>query len=270
MGQYLWHGKGNLKDPAVAKLVEDLKVKKKNAEDKFFEQQDVMYKIAGSGKTAAWMSVGFAATMVILAGVSVYLTWQDLKDFYDVDFSPIPHYMVDETAITYYNEKGQKLVRENHAAYYKAVTVANRTDKDYVKVLGDCADLNGDVGQQWLALYAVWDNKVCQPILADSLKVVVGSQEIPAGYETGIHMFGSESAFNLNNKMYDWNQSAKSIYLYFQVDKTAPVQEASTAGSAFIGGWIAIAAVLGMGLGALVTAISMKTVRKKKETALEA
>ena len=131
--------------------------------------------------------------------------------------------------------------------------------------------MNGDVGQQWLALYACKDYKEMQPILADSFRVVVGSSSIPAGYDNrGVHMFGSDSALNLNSKLYDWNQSAKSIYLYFQVDKTAPVQEASTAGSAFIGGWIAIAAVLGMGLGALVTAISMKTVRKKKETALEA
>ena len=126
------------------------------------------------------------------------------------------------------------------------------------------------MGQQWVALYACRDNKVEQPILADSLKAVTGSSEIPAGYETGIHMFGSDSAFNLNNRMYDWNQSAKSIYVYFQVDKTAPVQEASTAGSAFSGGWIALAAVAGMGLGALVTGVSMKTVRRKKENLSEA
>ena len=176
--------------------------------------------------------------------------------------------MVDETAITYYNEKGQKLVKENHAAYYKAVTCANRTDNKYIKVLGDCADLNGDVGQQWLALYACWDNKACQPILADSLKAVVGSQEVPAGYETGIHMFGNDSAFNMNNKMYDWNQSAPSVFVYFQTDKEAPVTPSTTA-SAFSGGWIALAAVLGMGLGAVITAVSMTAIRKKKEALAE-
>ena len=225
--------------------------------------------LAASTKNAAWMSAGFAAAMLILAGVSLYLTWEDMKAYYKVDFSPIPHYMVDETAITYY-VNNVKMVKENHAAYYKAVSCANRTDKKYVEILGDCADLNGDVGQQWLALYACWNNKVAQPILADSLKVVIGSTDIPAGYTTGIHMFGSETAFNLNNKMYDWNQSAKSIFVYFQVDKDAKVQEASTSGSSFTGGWIALTAILGVALGAVVTAVSMTAMRKKKERAAEA
>ena len=234
----------------------------KDAFDKNATTQTIK-NLAASGKTAAWMSAGFAAAMVILAGVSVYLTWEDMKDFYKVDFSPIPHYMVDETAITYY-VNNVKMVKENHAAYYKAVTCANRTDQKNIEILGDCADLNGDVGQQWLALYACWDNKACQPILADSLKVVVDSTEIPAGYETGIHMFGSETAFNLNNKLYDWNQSAKSVFVYFKIDENAPVKEAGTSGSAFSGGWIALAAVLGIGLGAVITAVSMTAVRKKK------
>ena len=241
-------------------LDKDLSEVKKNIEDTTKNIKNY----AATTKTAAWMSAGFAAAMLILAGVSLYLTWEDMKAYYKVDFSPIPHYMVDETAITYY-VNNVKMVKENHAAYYKAVSCANRTDKKYVEILGDCADLNGDVGQQWLALYACWNNKVAQPILADSLKVVVGSTDIPAGYETGIHMFGSEAAFNLNNKMYDWNQSAKSIFVYFQVDKDAKVQEASTSGSAFTGGWIALTAVLGVALGAVVTAVSMTTIRKKKE-----
>ena len=233
-------------------------------ERKIWDQNEVVGNCAASTRTAAWMSVGFAAAMVVLAGVSVYLTWEDMKAYYKVDFSPIPHYMVDETAITYYNQNGEKLVKENHAAYYKAVTCANRTDKKYIDVLGDCADLNGDVGQQWVALYACWDNKACQPILADSLKAVVGKSEVPAGYESGIHMFGSDAAFNMNNKLYDWNQSAKSVYVYFQIDTEAPVSP-STAGSAFTGGWIALTAILGVALGSVLTAVSMTAIRKKKE-----
>ena len=257
-------------DPEAYRRLKNLPEEKEVALIKIETQGTYIKTLPAASKTAAWMSAGFAAAMVVLAGVSLYLTWEDMKNYYKVDFSPIPHCMVDETAITYYNANGQKLVKENHAAYYKAVTVANRTDDKYIKILGDCADLNGDVGQQWLALYACWDNKACQPILADSLKAVVGSQEVPAGYETGIHMFGSESAFNLNNKMYDWNQSAKSIFVYFQIDKDAKIGDTSTSGSAFSGGWIALAAVLGMGLGAAVTAVSMKTIRRKKERIAEA
>ncbi len=231
------------------------------------KQETVIKNMTATGNTAQWMSVGFAAAVVVLYAFSAYMTYQDLKDFYKVKFSPIPHYMVDETDITYYNENGQQLVKENHAAYYKAA-VCNRSESDdNYKVLGDCADLNGDVGQQWLALYVCRNSEVMQPILADSLKVVVGNSNIPAGYEAGIHMFGSKTAFNLNSKLYDWNQSAKSVFVYFQIDKQAPVKEMQTAGSSFTGGWLALTGVLGMGLGAGITALVMRTFRKKEEAA---
>ena len=219
--------------------------------------------LSASTKTAAWMSAGFAVAMVILASISTYLTWEDMKAYYDVDYAVIPHYMVDEAAITYYNANNEKMVKENHAAYYKAVTCNRSVKADTYEAMNDCADLNGDVGQQWLALYACKNNKVMQPILADSLKAVVKSMELPAGYTTGIHMFGQETAFNLNNTNYDWNQSAPKVFVYFQIDEEAPV--AATSGSAFTGGWIALAAVGGAALGAVVTAVSMTSIKKKKE-----
>ena len=230
-----------------------------------YQQEKVVEGFAAATATARWMSVGFAAATFIMAGISAYMTWQDLKDFYKVDFSPIPRYMVDETSITYTNERGEKLVKENHAAYYEAVTCNRKESDKNFEALGNCADLNGDVGQQWLALYACWDYQERQPILADSFKVVVGSGEIPAGYDNrGIHMFGSDSAFNLNSKLYDWNQRAKSVYVYFKVDETAPVGEASTSGSAFSAGRVAVVAICGVGLGALVTAVCMTAVNKRK------
>ena len=209
------------------------------------------------------MSAGFAVAMVILAGVSTYMTWKDMKDYYKVDYAVIPHYMVDEASITYYNANGEKLVRENHAAYYKAVTCNRSKDDKNHEALTDCADLNGDVGQQWVALYACRDNQVMPPILADSFTVVVGSSSVPAGYTGGIHMFGSDSAFNMNNKLYVWNQNAKSVYVYFKVDTTAPLTP-RTSGSAFSGGMLALTGVGGLALGALITALSMTAYRKKK------
>jgi hypothetical protein len=210
------------------------------------------------------MSVGFGVATLLMAGASVYMTWQDMKDYYKVDYAVIPHYKVDETSITYCNENGEKQVKENHAAYYKAVT-CNRSEKDKnFKALTDCADLNGDVGQQWVALYACRDNKVMPPILADSLTVVVGSGNIPAGYTKGIHKFGSDSAFNMNNKLYNWNQSAKSVFVYYKVDDTAPLTP-RTSGSAFSGGMLALTGVGGLGLGALVTALSLTVRRRKKQ-----
>ena len=235
------------------------------AESKMNMQKDYINGFSSSSNTAAWMSVGFAAVTVIMSAVSAYMTWQDLKDHYKVDFSPIPHYMVDETSITYYNERGEKLVKENHAAYYDAVTCNRKESDRNFEALGNCADLNGDVGQQWLALYACKDYEEMQPILADSFRVVVGSSEIPVGYDnTGIHMFGSDSAFNLNSKLYDWNQSAKSVFVYFKIDEAAPLGDASTSGSAFSAGIAAVIGVCGVGLGALVTAVAMTAVNKRK------
>ena len=242
------------------KLVDDLLKKGSNS-----NTTNTVNALAASTKAAAWMSAGFAVAMVILAGISTYLTWRDLKAYYDVDYAVIPHYMVDETAITYYNANNEKMVKENHAAYYKAVSCNRSVKADTYEAMDDCADLNGDVGQQWLALYACKNNKVMQPILADSLKAVVKSTEIPAGYTTGIHMFGQETAFNLNNVNYDWNQSAPKIFVYFKIDTEAPA--AATSGSAFSGGWIALAAVAGIAVGAVGAALTMTSIKKKKEDA---
>ena len=52
------------------------------------------------------------------------------------------------------------------------MTCNRSTSADTWNALGDCADLNGDAGQQWVALYACRNNEVMQPILADSLKAV--------------------------------------------------------------------------------------------------
>ena len=234
------------------------------------EKFNVEYFTAASSVTK-WMAVGFAAATFIMAGVSAYMTWQDLKDFYKVDFSPIPHYMVDETSITYTNDRGEKLVKQNQAAYYEAVT-CNRSENDKnFGALGNCADMNGDVGQQWLALYACRDYEEMQPILADSFKAVVGSNDIPAGYDNrGIHMFGSDSAFNLNSKLYDWNQSAKSVYVYFKIDETAPVGEVSTSGSAFSAGRAAVLAICAACAGAAVTGVAMTVIGKRKKKAAAA
>ena len=222
--------------------------------------------VSSGSSTALWMSAGFALAACIFAGLSILAHQQELKEFYEVDLEVIPHYMVDEASITYYNEKGEQMVDNDYAAYYKAVT-CNRpaNDKNY-EALSDCADLNGDVGQQWVALYACRDNKVMPPILADSLKAVVGSTGVPAGYSKGIHMFGSDSAFNMNNKLYVWEQKATPISVYYKLDDTAPLTPRTT-GSAFSGGAVALAGIGGLAVGAIITALSMTARRKKKQPA---
>ena len=195
-----------------------------------------------------------------MMATTAYLTYQDMANRYKVDFTPIPRYMVDEKDITGYNVKGEKIVLKNQAAYYKAA-LCNRTGGDYYGTVGNMGDLNGYVGKQWLALYAA-RNEAEAPILADSFKVT-GSAEIPAGYESGIHSFGTDAAENLNNTLYVWNSSAPKVYVYFKIAQGSP---ASTAGSSFTAGTVAIAGAAGLAIGALAAALCLKATKKKKET----
>ena len=215
-------------------------------------------KSAMSGRLAA----GFGVAMIVIAAVTTYLTWRDMQAYYKVDFTPIPHYIVDEKDIIGYNRNGEKIVLKNQSAYYKAVESNLKKGDFKFDEIENLADMNGCVGKQWLALYAV-KNVAMDPILASSLTAVVGSSEIPAGYTTGIHMFGSEAAFNLNSSLYDWNNSATSVFVYFKTDDSV----SNTAGSNFTGGTVALTGGAGLALGALATAIGMTATKKKKENA---
>ena len=228
------------------------------------ENPEYLARLEARSSSCSKMMVGAAVFTVVMVGLSalmVYLDYQQMKEYYKVDFTPIPHYMVDEKDIIGYNKKGEKIMLKNQSAYYKAVDCNRNENDEMYKNLGTCADMNGDVGRQWLALYAV-KNEVMEPILASSLKVVIGSTDIPAGYETGIHMFGTEAAFNLNSSLYDWNNSAPSVYVYYKTDDTA----ASSAGTVFTAGTLALAGGAGIALGAVITALAMKAKRKPEQT----
>ena len=221
-------------------------------------------RVSAKSATCSKLAVGLGVAMVILAAVTTYLTWRDMQAHYKVDFTPVPKYIIDEKDLVSYNKKGEKIVLKNQSAYYKAVESNLKKGDFKFDEIGALADMNGCVGKQWLALYAA-KNDAELPILASSLTVVVGSSEIPAGYSDGIHMFGSKTAFNLNSNLYDWNESAKSIFVYYKTDSSA----ASTTGSNFTGGTLALTGGAGLAVGAIVTALAMKP-RKKKEAKAEA
>ncbi len=212
------------------------------------------------------LMIGFGVAMVLITAYTTYSAYRDLVNHYKVNFTPIPHYMVDEKDITAFNDRGEKIVIKNQSAYYKAVECNRTASDEYFDTVGTCADLNGDVGKQWLALYTV-KNEAENPILASSLKVVTGSTELPAGYGTGIHAFGSETAFNLNNTLYIWNSSAKTVFVYFQRDVAASVSEA---GTAFSSGVAAITGVAGLAIGAAAAVIIVKLADRKKKAAAPA
>ena len=234
-----------------------------------------------SSKTslAKSLSIGFGVAMIVLAGVTTYLTYRDMQAYYKVDFTPIPKYMVDAKDITAYNAKGEMEVIKNQSAYYKAVECNRTSGDEKYKNIGTFADMNGDVGKQWLALYAV-KNEAMAPILADSLLVKVNETDLPAGYTTGIHMFGSDSAFNLNDSKYVWNANASKVFVYFNVDDKpvststgasvgTNIDSASVTGSVFTMGNLVLSAGIGLVLGAgiaMLIFIAMKP-KKKEEKA---
>ncbi len=214
-----------------------------------------------------YLTAGFTVLTAVLAGVSIYLTISEMKAYYKVDFVPIPKYIVDKADITAVNQKGETVMIQNQTAYYKAV-LCNRTDgssdleKKNHEILKDRNDLNGDVGMQWLSLYSVkYENGL--PILADSLKVKMGSGDMPEGYTTGIHRFGEKNAFNLTSRLYCYNDPNNGTYVYFKND-TSTVKDLSTTGSAFSGGSLAIGAVAGLLGGAALTLVLLVSTKKRK------
>ena len=237
-------------------------------EELSFEEVSIKFgtgidEMTSATRVCKYLTAGLGIGVIILAGVTAYLAWEDMKAYYNVEFSPIPHYMVDEKDIIGYNSKGEKIMLKNQSAYYKAVE-CNRTESDEMySILGTCADMNGDVGRQWLALYSV-KKDLMEPILASSLKVVVDNAQIPAGYETGIHMFGTDAAFNLNSSLYDWNNDAESVYIYFKTDDAA---DDGATGANFTGGILALAGGSGIVLGAVITAFIIMKKRKNDNRA---
>ncbi len=216
-----------------------------------------------------YLTAGLTVITAILAGYSIYTTIKELIDYYKVKFAPVPKYIVEKTDITAKNSKGKETMIKNQSAYYKVVP-CNRTEgksdveKENYKILEDRNDLNGDVGQEWLALYSVkYENGT--PILADSLKLKMGKGDAPEGYEKGIHMFGSGSAFNLTHKPYCYNDPYDGTYVYFKTD-TVSVKEQTAAGSLFSGGSLAIGVVAGLLVGSAFTLLLSFSIRKRRET----
>ena len=231
------------------------------------EFKEAARQYASKSTICKYLAAGFSLATAILAGYSIYTTIKELIDYYKVKFAPVPKYIVERTDITAKNKKGKETMIRNQSAYYKVVT-CNRTEgnsdveKENYKILEDRNDLNGDVGQEWLALYSVkYENGT--PILADSLKFKTG-KGAPEGYDIGIHMFGSGSAFNLTHKPYCYKDPYDGTYVYFKTD-TVSVKEQTAAGSVFSGGSLAIGAVAGLLVGGAVVLLLSFSVRKRRE-----
>jgi len=204
-----------------------------------------------------FFTVGVALTVVsiILSGATLWFAYQDLKEYYHTDFTPIPMWMVDQGV----NDKDEKVF-----TYYKAVT-CNRVDgkftSDNTKLMKNFGDINGDVGRQWLALYTTTDKNAGDPIVAE-FKTQVGSSKIPGDF-TALSIFCNKVAQNLTDKKsgFTYSDDLGGIYLFYNTDTTVFAGSAITTGT-----WAAIA-----GGAVLIAAIaSLLIIRKKKNNKAEA
>ncbi|MBQ4261931.1 MAG: hypothetical protein II709_08625, partial [Ruminococcus sp.] len=216
--------------------------------------------VAKSQKFWHRMEIGFNVAFAVLALTSVILTAYDLYRYYNVDYTPIPKYIVDEADITTLDDDGSRIVVRNDAAYYTVAPTNRAKTHEQYKSLQDYADLNGDAGKEWLALYYNKDDSR-EPILADSLKAVTGTTSMPEGYTKGIHMFGSTAAANLTDSRYTYNDDLNGIYVYFKTEATS----SADAASAFSGGTLALVGAGGAVAGAALGALAAGLVKRKKK-----
>ena len=200
---------------------------------------------AASATRAKYVAAGIFAVMAV---ISITLTAIDVYNYYNVTMTPIPKYIVDVEDITSKAEDGTVTVVRNDNAYYQVARTDARREGDALKAMGDYADLNGDAGKGWLALYTVKSDAKA-PVLASSLKVVTGTSSMPDGYADGIHEFGSASTANLTDSRYTYNDDAGGVYAYFKRGAVAPVAASVFPGgnAALVGG---VCPVVGVAAGA--------------------
>lgn len=193
------------------------------------------------GETRYWSSVlhyvgiATAAISVIIMSFSIWRTIEDLRAYYNADFTPIPKYMVNQ---------GISDTKEKVYTYYTAVR-CNRQQAnmitDKTKVLKSFGDINGDVGKQWVAVYTTTDKAAGNPI-TDDFVVQYANPNIP-NESTPLSLFGEKVAQNLTNNKngFTYDDDKGGIYLFYNVDNSAYAGSAiSTGAYALIAGGCAI------------------------------
>ncbi len=261
----------------------------KNLQDKLATAQKKLNEAKGNtqatrmGVAGRWvLGIGGA----ILIGAAVVKGIQ-LYKYYQRKMIPIPRMIVDESDIVTYltDDEGKPLLDENGKQkknidfntyeYYTAVK-CNRPDvgeigdwQDGVKEYKneehycyDIADLNADMGQEWIALYAVKSKNKGNPVLADSLTMQYGSKKTPKGCTKGLHLFTYTNAVDLGDTAWAFNNDKKGVYFFWDEDSKAFAGEAA---SAFSGGHVALAAIGGLLLGIAGATLVVRAKRRKED-----
>ena len=279
------HAVDNLNTVKLTGDIEKIRI----AEKVLFERQDEFLKSFNKAytknekaitsmnnvSTAGKWLMGIGGALMIAAAV---LKAVEMHKYYNRDFTVIPHMIVDEADIVTHttDANGQKvdIINFDQFAYYEVVKcnrqeIGIHTDamngvSDYASWgCGDAADINADVGLQWLALYINRSPAKGNPILADSftLKTGEGSEKTPEGYSC-LHMFNEKNAVKIDHRDYSYRSDNDGMYLYWKSDASA-----FTASAFNKGGTIALSAIGGLALGIVGTTLFMLPKKKRNEAA---
>ena len=257
-----------------------------NAEAKYNELAPELEEntvITKTGTAGRWMMGIGGAILVGAAIVKAVQMWK----YYDRDMKPIPRMIVDESDIVTYltddngepvlDEKGnqKKVIDFNTYEYYSAVK-CNRPDvgeigdwndgvSDYKNpehYCYDIADLNADMGQEWLALYTVKSQNKGNPILADTLTLQYGKDSMPKGCTGSLHLFTYTNSIDLGDTAWAYNNKKGGVRLYWGEDKDA---FAAGTASSFGTGQLALAGIGGLILGIAGATLVLTRKRRKDE-----
>ena len=223
-------------------------------------------------RTVGFMGVAMMALGALMMLASLVVKSLQLAKYYNVKFTQIPIMIVDEHDIVSYTTgadgQQKKLINFDQFMYYDVVkcnrqeigingSAQGGVEKYKEWGCGDAADINADVGREWLAMYVNRSPAKGNPILASTLTIVTGTKDQPANLDGCLHFFGSSAPAMLDDTAYCYRSDNNGMYMYWATDANAYTA------SAFNAGYIAIAALGGLAVGIVGTTVAMSAKKKK-------
>ena len=213
-------------------------------------------------KVFKYAGVVMTCITIVLLISTIWSTVDDLIDYYNATYTPIPSNMVNQGV----NDDDEKVY-----TYYKAVK-CNRVQQgmvtDKTELLGDNGDINGDVGKQWVALYTTKDSAAGNPITVN-FRVQYNNTKIPDD-RVPLSIFCESTAQNLTNEKsgYTYSNGKNGIYLFYGADESAFAGSVISDGGYYVlvgGGCAIVAAAIAFFVGK-----SVGKKGKKEEDAVNA
>ena len=190
------------------------------------------------------LTIASIAFALILAGGYGIATWYN---YYNPDYLEVPTTLIDVKE----TDLGDKYVK------YSAAKVFDGEEGQEV------ADFNAYEGKEWIALYYTKDANAGNCLTPNF--VYRENNNTVAKRHQGVSMFGETNAFNLNSHVY--NKNAVGVYLSvrYSTTKKAATDMPTVVGSMFVpGGYYALTALAGVGVG-VGSAYFLQSLKKKKK-----